>query len=49
MLIGYARVSSNDQSLDVQAEQLALLGCEIIFQENASGKSAARDQLNVMI
>lgn len=38
MLIGYARVSSSDQSLDVQVEQLTLLGCEKIFQENASGK-----------
>lgn len=49
MLIGYARVSSSDQSLDIQVEQLTQLGCEKIFQENASGISAARDQLNAMI
>ena len=49
MLIGYARVSSSDQSLDVQVEQLTLLGCEKIFQENASGKSTERDQLNAML
>ena len=49
MLIGYARVSSSDQSLDIQVEQLKLVGCEKIFQENASGKSAERDQLNALI
>lgn len=49
MLIGYARVSSSDQSLDIQVEQLKQIGCEKIFQENASGKSAERDQLNSLI
>ena len=49
MLIGYARVSSSDQSLHIQVEQLKQLGCEKIFQENASGKSAERDQLNAML
>ncbi|MBJ2148662.1 recombinase family protein [Vibrio sp. IB15] len=49
MLIGYARVSSSDQSLDIQVEQLKQVGCEKIFQENASGKSAERDQLNALI
>ena len=38
MLIGYARVSSSDQSLDTQVKQLKQLGCEKIFQENASAK-----------
>ena len=49
MLIGYARVSSSDQSLDVQVEQLQQIGCEKIFRENASGKDAERDQLNALI
>ena len=49
MLIGYARVSSSDQSLDIQVEQLKQVGCEKIFQENASGKSAEREQLNALI
>ncbi len=42
MLTGYARVSSSDQSLDLQVEQLERLGCEKIFQENASGKDSER-------
>jgi len=49
MLIGYARVSSSDQSLDLQVEQLEKLGCEKIFKENASGKDSERNQLNAMI
>lgn len=49
MLIGYARVSSSDQSLDVQVEQLQKLGCEKIFQENASGKDSERRELNAML
>ncbi len=49
MLIGYARVSSKEQSLDIQIKQLKELGCEKIFQENASGKDSDRTQLNAMI
>lgn len=36
--VGYARVSSYGQSLDVQLEKLA--GCERIFSEKMSGRSA---------
>lgn len=49
MLIGYARVSSKEQSLDIQIKQLQELGCDKIFQENASGKDSERTQLNAMI
>lgn len=43
MLVGYARVSSAGQSLDVQLEQLEAAGCapENIYQEKRSGRSAA--------
>jgi DNA invertase Pin-like site-specific DNA recombinase len=41
MLVGYARVSSGSQSLDVQLEALATAGCEKVFSEKKSGTSAA--------
>ncbi|PCH96404.1 MAG: resolvase [Gammaproteobacteria bacterium] len=49
MLIGYSRVSSADQSTCLQVEQLQALGCEKIFEENQSGKSADRKQLIEML
>lgn len=36
-LIGYARVSSSDQNLTVQRQQLTEAGCERIFEEMESG------------
>ncbi|MFA0399487.1 recombinase family protein [Vibrio splendidus] len=49
MKIGYARVSSDEQTLDVQLEQLEKIGCDKIFQEKASGKSADREELTRLI
>lgn len=37
--IGYARVSTTDQDLDIQNEQLKAAGCEIIRFETGSGAS----------
>jgi len=45
MKLGYARVSTDDQSLAVQLEQLKAAGCSHIFREHQSGKSAVRPQL----
>lgn len=41
MLVGYARVSSVGQSLDLQREQLKAAGCEKLFEEKRSGRTAA--------
>ena len=37
MLIGYARVSTQDQDTAAQMAALQTSGCELIFQEKASG------------
>lgn len=39
MIIGYARVSSKEQNLDRQIQELQNHGCEKIFTEKQSGKS----------
>ena len=42
MLVGYARVSSVGQSLDVQLAALDEAGCEKVFAEKQSGTSAGK-------
>lgn len=39
MLVGYGRVSSLGQSLDIQHEALVAAGCEKVFAEKVSGRS----------
>lgn len=41
MLVGYARVSSVGQSLEVQEDLLRQAGCEKVFAEKKSGRTAA--------
>lgn len=43
--VGYARVSTQDQSLDLQIDELKKVGCEKIFKEKTSGRAKERPEL----
>lgn len=45
MIYGYARVSTNGQSVDAQVRQLTKAGCTKVFHETASGTKTDRAQL----
>ena len=44
--IGYARVSTQDQSLDSQIDTLKNFGCSKIFKEKVSGRKTKRSELD---
>ncbi|ELR6908932.1 recombinase family protein, partial [Escherichia coli] len=45
MLIGYIRVSTNDQNTGLQRNALECAGCEQIFEDKMSGKTTQRPGL----
>ena len=49
MKIGYARVSTRDQNLDLQVDALKSAGCERIYQDVAGGAKTARPALDKML
>ncbi|ABL00187.1 recombinase family protein [Pelobacter propionicus] len=48
-VIGYARVSTQEQDLAVQLEQLRAAGVDKVYQEKASGADADRPELAAML
>ena len=49
MIIGYARVSTQDQQTIRQIDQLKEFGCERIYEEKVSGTKRDREELNRMM
>lgn len=49
MLVGYARVSTQQQTTDLQTDALTRAGCERIFTEKASGARTDRPELRAAL
>ncbi len=49
MLVGYARISTADQNLDLQLASLKDIGCEKIYQDQISGTKTNRPGLEMAL
>jgi len=49
MIVGYARVSREDQNLNLQLDALEAESCEVVFSEKASGVKQDRKELTKML
>ncbi len=49
MLIGYARVSTDDQDLALQRQALKGVGCQRIYEEKISGAKRSRPELDRLL
>ncbi len=49
MLLGYARVSTDDQNLNLQRDALKEIGCERIFEDTVSGAKVERTGLTALM
>ena len=49
MLIGYARVSTDDQELALQLDALEKAGCERVFTDKISGAETKRNGLDPQV
>jgi len=49
MKIGYARISTSEQSFNLQIDALEKLGCEKIYKETVSGARSKRPVLNELL
>jgi DNA invertase Pin-like site-specific DNA recombinase len=49
MFLGYARVSTKEQNLDLQLDALRLHGCKKFFTDTVSGAKTARPGLDEIL
>jgi DNA invertase Pin-like site-specific DNA recombinase len=49
VLIGYARISTDDQNLALQHDALTVAGCEKIYEDRISGSQAERPGLTLAL
>lgn len=49
MLVGYARVSTDEQNLDLQLDALTAAGCEQLFTDKVAGTAKTKDGLEAAL